>query len=92
MSDAQTRWENQRDIDCAEHNQPQCPKFPDHDCDECHSYHVEEHLFNEWCQTCKDEKCPKCDGKAYYMTGSKSSPDGDEVECDQCDVTGRVRP
>jgi len=54
--DAQTRWENQRDIDCAEHGQPRCLMFPDHDCEECHAFHVEEGEFNTFCIKCEDEK------------------------------------
>lgn len=91
MSDAQSRWENQRDIDCAEHNQPQCPKFPDHDCPECHNQHVEDHEPNKWCDVCADQKCEKCNGKGYYMTGTKTSPDGDETECEKCEATGGLK-
>ena len=54
--DAQSRWENQRDIDCAEHNQPKCRKFPDHDCDECHAAHRENDEPNNFCGRCDDEK------------------------------------
>jgi len=85
MSDVQSRWEDQRDRDCAEHNQPQCPKFPDHDCEECHAYHVEEHEFNQWCQTCIDEKCSACNGSGYIGEGN------DETECAKCEATGRVK-
>lgn len=81
MSDAQSRWENQRDIDCAEHNQPRCPKFPDHDCDECHESHVEVGEFNGWCAICDDEKCLTCQGSGYLE---------DDAECETCGGCGRL--
>lgn len=92
MSDAQSRWEDQRDRDCAEHNQPKCPKFPDHDCEECHSQHVEEHEFNQWCEICTDEKCPQCEGVGYlYLQDPKKKREaGEETECMKCEATGRV--
>jgi hypothetical protein len=89
MSDAQSSWENQRDIDCAEHNQPKCPKFPDDSCDECHNQHVKEHEFNQWCETCADEKCPQCEGLAYLYL--KISGEYEETECLRCEATGRIK-
>lgn len=85
MSDAQSRWENQRDIDCAEHNQPRCPKFPDHDCEECHESHVEEGEFNGWCAICDDEKCGQCEGTGWVFHANH-----DEMECPKCEGSGRL--
>lgn len=90
MMDAQSRWEDQRDIDCADHNQPQCPKFPDHDCEECHGDHVEAGDFNDFCSICADQKCEKCNGTGYYIGGTPSAPEGDEIECEPCEASGRV--
>ena len=72
--DAQTRWEDQRARDCAEHNQPKCPKFPDHACDECHSFHVEEGDFNKFCEICWEEQCGTCKGSGYLEDGETSCP------------------
>jgi len=81
MSDAQSRWENQRDIDCAEHGQPKCPKFPDHDCEECHFDHKEKGYFNEFCSICIDEKCSRA--KALVKQHSNNEPDWNG-KCDNC--------
>lgn len=86
MSDAQSRWENQRDIDCAEHGQAKCPKFPDHDCEECHAEHKEDGVFNEFCDVCLDERCTNCNGTGWIGTGKN------EEECGICEASGRVEP
>jgi len=78
----QSRWEDQRDRDCAEHNQPKCESFPDCSCPECHKHHVEEHEFNDYCGICDDERCPKCGGRGWAMIGRS--------ECLQCRGRGRI--
>lgn len=83
MIDRQTNWENKRDIQAAEYNQPQCISFPDHNCDQCHAQHVEEHDFNKWCDKCMYEKCSDCDGYGWHE-------DADD-ECKKCEGTGRIK-
>ena len=86
MSDAQSRWEDQRANDCANHGQAKCQRFPDCACEECHSFHVEEHEFNEFCEICKDQKCEKCKGEGWYKY-----PESDDHECEVCDGSGRIK-
>ena len=79
---AQTRWENQRDIDAAEHNQASCRNYPDCSCDECHTSHLDHGYFNEFCVVCDVQKCPNCNGTG--LTPDKLA------DCPQC-LSGRIR-
>ena len=87
--DVQARWEDKRDVDCAEHGQPKCRSFPDCSCQECHEHHVEEGEFNEFCQTCADEKCVECDGKGHVMKIDYFTNKHEEFECEECGGSGR---
>jgi len=90
----QSRWENQRDIDCSEHNQPKCEKFPDCSCNECHETHLEHGDFNKFCSVCSDEKCQECNGAGWIRKAvgeSYDSPEWDEFDCEKCGGSGRVK-
>ena len=96
MTDAQTRWEDKRASDCAEHNQPKCKHFPDHYCDECHDSHRLWGEFNAFCLLCQEERCEACNGTGTVKFKGKVPiraeihlGDLDE-DCRNCDGTGRI--
>lgn len=74
-------WENRREAEGL--GDPECESFPDHDCPECHSYHVETRYFNEACSICIEQKCETCKGTGYIIDG--------DTDCPDCKATGRIK-
>jgi hypothetical protein len=59
---------------------PDCPKFPDCSCSDCHEFHLEERgKLNDFCEICTEIRCKRCEGTGFYDIKEK---DGDCLECD----------
>lgn len=48
----------------------------------CHAYHLEEHIFEDECEFCEEEKCRGCNGNGWTP---------EEESCLRCQGAGRIK-